>query len=256
MYQASFKKELNRLYTIRWIAQNELKQEHISWMSKLELRSMLGGLEIEINLPKIYQVEESLDNLSKPKLDKWVLKPDKGAASRGVYPISTKNGKLFDNFTKKFTTWGNIINEARRLQGFKPPFFIEEYIGDNIPYNWEFYCFRGEVGLVRQRENTDRVSKLYKFWDTQFNDLGLIEEAKRNILKPSLPMPHNPDELLRTAKVISKNIPFIFCRIDLYDTPERVYFGELTMHPGIGNQFIDEWDKKLGKMWLRAEASL
>lgn len=254
MYSPSFKKELNRLYTVRWIAQQTYGKEHISWTSKMEVRKLVQDLDI--NLPKIYQQPAELDDLHLPETSGWVLKPVKGAANRGVYPITVKDGKLYNLFTNDYTTWGDIKKEVRKSTGFKPPFYIEQLVDDNnrLPYNWELYCFDGEVGLVRQRENTDRVGKLYKFWDTAYNDLGLIEESKKDILKPELPPPYHPEELLKTASLISKNIPYIFCRVDLFDTPQGVYYGELTMHPGIGNNFTPEIDKQLGQLYLKAEA--
>lgn len=251
-YYPSFKKELNRLYCVRWLAQNECGREHISWGSKLKVRKELERLPI--NLPKIYQVGE-LDDLTEPKLNEWVLKPDRGAANRGVFPVKREGKQLINKFSGNPTTWKKIIFEARKLNGFRPPFYIEEYLGsEQIPYNWELYCFDGDIGLIRQRQNIDQTIKLYKFWSADFEDLGLIEESKKDILKPDLPPPINQDELIETAKIISKNIPYVFCRIDLYDTPKGVYYGELTPHPGIGNNFNPEIDKKLGRMWLKAEA--
>lgn len=250
-YQASFKKELNRLYTIRWIEQNELGKEHVSWTSKLDLRKMVD----DTYLPKIYQQAEKIEDIVEPSQDKWVLKPAKGAANRGVYPIIKKNGKLFNCFEKKYMKFTQIKQACKNSDGTKAPYIVEQFIGSDLPYNWEMYCFRGEVGLVRQRENTDRKGKLFKFWDTDFNDIGLIEPSKKDILKPELPEPKRKQELIDAAKHISSKLPYPFVRLDFYED-DKIYLGEITMHPGIGNQFIEEWDRKLGKMWLKAEARM
>jgi hypothetical protein len=250
-YQASFKKELNRLYTIRWIAQNKYEQEHISWSSKLDLRKNIPGKY----LPEIYQTSETLDQLSEPKYDRWVLKPAKGAANRGVYPVIRQGNKWFNTFEKKLMTWQQIIKACKNSEGTKPPYIIEQFIGDKLPYNWEVYCFYGEIGLIRQRQNDDRKAKFYKFYDTDFYDLGLIEPSKKDILRPSMPLPNHAYPLLDAAKEISLLLKYPFVRLDFYDT-DKIYLGEVTMHPGIGNNFIEEWDKKLGKMWLDAEARL
>lgn len=253
MYSPSFKKELNRLYTIRWIEQHKYGREHTSWKSKLELREMVNHLDIK--LPMIYEVRNTVDELVDPSMDSWVLKPAKGAANRGVYPIIKKDKKLYNVFTGKVTTFEKIKQSLKKQSGFKPPFIIEEYLGtDTLPYNWELYCFKGKIGLIRQRQNIDNTIKHYKFYDIDFKNLGLIEQSKKDILDESMPLPHNPDELLRVARVISENIPFTFCRVDLYDTEHGVYFGELTHHPGVGNNFDKHIDEKLGRMWLEAEA--
>ena len=48
----------------------------------------------------------------------------------------------------------------------------------------------------------------------------------------SLPKPKHLDEMFRYAEVLSKRFPFV--RVDFYDTPERLLFGELTFTPGGG----------------------
>lgn len=250
----SFIREINRINTIRWIAQHNYGMEHESWRSKMVFKEMVE--KTGVPMPEVYQFSETLDGLVEPTQDKWVLKPCRGAANRGVFPIIRKGGKWFNLFEKKHMSWLDIVKACKKSNLTKPPYLIEQFIGGgDIPYNWEVYGFYGEVGLIRQRENIDRKIKLYKFWDTDWQDMGLIDKTKKGILKPELPMPQNPELMLKVAKQISGGIPYSFARIDLFEHQKQVYFGELTTHPGLhSNEFKPEIDKKLGRMWLKAEA--
>jgi hypothetical protein len=45
-------------------------------------------------------------------------------------------------------------------------------------------------------------------------------------------------------------------RIDLYDTYNGVYFGEITPHPGMEITLNNYWSEKLGKLWDKAKEEL
>ena len=53
--------------------------------------------------------------------------------------------------------------------------------------------------------------------------------------------------MIDISEELSKNLNFI--RVDLYQTSNKIYFGELTFHPGGGFEPIypDQWDFRLGE---------
>ena len=55
--------------------------------------------------------------------------------------------------------------------------------------------------------------------------------------------------MLEYAKILSSGFPEV--RVDFYDTPEQVYFGEMTFTNGGGFDRIlpIEFDKMLGDLW-------
>lgn len=252
MYSPSFTKEINRLYTIRWIEQTKYGKEHTSWQSKLHFKELVSSLGVKV--PETYQIAEKIDQLKEPKQDRWVLKPVKGSANRGVFPVTRIDNKWYSHFNNKFMSWQDIKNMCAETDNVKPPYIIEEFAGEELPDNWELYCFKGEIGLIRQRRQVKGRNfdgRTHKFWDTEWNDMG---ELDKRVYDHDLPLPLHPKELIETAIKISLAIPYVFARIDLFDTESGIYFGEVTHHPGPGNHFEQELDTKLGRMWLEAEA--
>ena len=55
--------------------------------------------------------------------------------------------------------------------------------------------------------------------------------------------------MIRYAEVLADGVDFI--RIDLYDTGDKVYFGEFTITPGAGTSSYPphEFDYYLGGLW-------
>ena len=56
------------------------------------------------------------------------------------------------------------------------------------------------------------------------------------------------EEMKEVACALSKNL--LFCRVDLYIHDHQVYFGEVTLIPGGGNEpFLpQEYDEKIGSL--------
>ncbi len=54
--------------------------------------------------------------------------------------------------------------------------------------------------------------------------------------------------MTEVANTLAKNL--LFCRIDVYIHDNKVYFGEVTLIPGGGNEpFLPgEYDKKIGAL--------
>jgi hypothetical protein len=66
------------------------------------------------------------------------------------------------------------------------------------------------------------------FYDTQWSKLPITFNSRESLPAP-LPRPPHLEKMLELAQQLGKGIDF--ARIDLCDTPEKVYFGELTGSP-------------------------
>ena len=116
---------------------------------------------------------------------------------------------------------------------------------ENVPSDFKFFCFQGQVKLVQV--DIDRFgTQKRNLYDEQFNllDAGLHHEVGEDkIKKPAL-----FEEAKNIAEVLSAEFSFI--RVDLYILPERIYFGELTNFPGNGFERFhpDEFDFVAGDM--------
>lgn len=128
----------------------------------------------------------------------------------------------------------------------------EEYMTDGPGKadftDYKFYCFGGNVDCVMLC--LDRASgdtKFYFFdknWELKrYNVRG--KNAPENF---TLPKPTGMDEMFRIAEELSQGIPFV--RVDLYQSGDRVYFGEMTFFPdsGFDPNYLPETDAYFGSL--------
>jgi hypothetical protein len=62
--------------------------------------------------------------------------------------------------------------------------------------------------------------------------------------------------MIVAAEMLGTGLDFI--RADFYDTPERLYFGELTTTPGSGKEHFQpkDFDRYLGGKWRLSRRTL
>ncbi len=113
-------------------------------------------------------------------------------------------------------------------------------------YKW--YCFDGEpkyCQVIQNRTTNETIDFFDIEWNHQ-NFVGLNPAAGPAAVTPSRPA--NLETHIRIAKMLSKGLRF--ARIDLYETGEKTYFGEITFYPlsGFGVFTPDIYNKLLGQM--------
>jgi hypothetical protein len=126
---------------------------------------------------------------------------------------------------------------------------IEEFIDDGsgaAPDDYKLYVFDGAVKLIqvsRGRFTHHRVRLYSPDW-RRFDVLFEFDDIIGDV-----PPPVHLDEMISAAQILGKEFDFI--RIDLYDTPERLYLGELTVTPfrGLHRFRPKEFDDYLGGHW-------
>lgn len=202
--------------------------------------------------------EVSFDNLP----DQFVFKSVGGAASTGVYPLRrTGDGTyriLTDVEDKGFSEIIEALRDLSESGKVRPPFIAEELIpgptADSLPDDIKFYTFYGEIGHVLLRRVDAHVPgrSVYrsKYIDAAGKDLGNVNNGRES--DASIPNPERLDELVAAAKRLSLATRLPFVRVDLYSTPDGVYFGEFTPRPGGRQQYLLAHDIRLGEMWERA----
>lgn len=131
----------------------------------------------------------------------------------------------------------------------KPRIIIEKLLNHSTGElkDYKIYCFNGEPHCLFITKDRPYHTKL-NFYDLSFKKLPI------NYVYPDYEdldiMPACWDEMLKIARVLSQNIPFV--RVDLYECDNIVYFGEMTFFPtgGLGKFNPIEWDYKFGE-WLK-----
>ena len=181
--------------------------------------------------------------------DKFVLKCTHGCA----YNIICKNKGSFDKFSaaKQLNKWlkedFSAFNVELHYGKFKPRRIIaEEFLGDKL-IDYKFFCFNGEPQFLYISSDLihDRQAKI-GFFDVRGNKIPLIRDDYDDI--GNIKMPDCFNEMIESAKVLSKDFPFV--RVDFFKTDTSYTFAELTFTPSAGMMPITprEYDKKWGDM--------
>lgn len=128
--------------------------------------------------------------------------------------------------------------------------FIDPPKGAQDLPDYKWYCFNGEpkfCQVIQDRNTCETIDFFDAEWKHQVF-IGLNKTADNAKITPSRPI--HIEEHLAIARELSKGIPF--ARIDLYETDDRPYFGEVTFFPnsGFGSFRPAEYDEILGAMIL------
>ncbi len=188
---------------------------------------------------------------------KTVIKPMRSAGSRGVYLIEAEN-KFFDVSEGEWIYSWDVVKQ--RIE--KAPFgrlgkrFMRERLicdsttEDNLPYDFKFYCFYGQVELVG-------VIKRHPFVrDKWFDGEGLPIDRGFETVSSSNDLPAPSQEAIQAARNLSLQIPAPFCRIDLISGDEGLFLSEFTARPGTFHRYSKELDMHFGNEYMKAENRL
>jgi glutathione synthase/RimK-type ligase-like ATP-grasp enzyme len=260
----SFYARYESMLRVRALVEEQAGERHPVWRSDPKHAGRDLARSLGVAVPRLLAAPAPLAELQPPEASRFVLKPVRGSTSHGVFAlVATEDGRYRSILDRLEHTWDEVIDLAREAMTVRPisqEFLVEELVdgpGDReLPFDWKCYCLGGRVELVMQKDARNRRKSSqarFKFWSTAFEDLGPIRHADR--LDRSLPPPEHPEALVAAAEAIAGALPGVFVRVDLFDTPEGVVFGEITPHPGGRQLFVPEVDRALGEAWERAEAS-
>lgn len=126
----------------------------------------------------------------------------------------------------------------------------EKYMVDESGYelkDYKFYCFNGKVKLVMI--NSDRMSNertKADYFDENFSHLDFTWGYENAKVMPQ--KPKNFENMKELAEKLANGIPQV--RVDFYQTPAGIFFGEMTFFDGSGFEKFNpqEWDLKIGNM--------
>lgn len=128
---------------------------------------------------------------------------------------------------------------------------IEPFIGDdNAPDDYKFWVFDGAVRFIQVDHG--RFSRhTRQFYGPSWNRLDLkmnYPDSAANV-----PAPAHLEHMLQAASKLAEG--FRFVRVDLYDTPQRPLFGEMTFSPEAGLCRFEPagFDLELGESWSYPE---
>lgn len=204
--------------------------------------------------------------------EEFVLKPAFASTSIGVMLLSKgEDGQYVDLLDASRLTPEEIIEKCNAIStryyndAERGEFIVEQLLrdgqGNTPPQDIRFYAFQGEIGMILKEDHLNSGATQAMYFDGDF--LPFSDVKSRYSVAAGVSQaeevveavtPDNWFNLLAVAKRISVAVPSAFCRIDLYDTSEGIFLGEITFYPGTfyyGNRKIMSQgeSERLGRMW-------
>ncbi|HYM70129.1 MAG TPA: ATP-grasp fold amidoligase family protein, partial [bacterium] len=116
----------------------------------------------------------------------------------------------------------------------------------SVPTDYKLFVFDGRVELIAihvDRFEHHRSNVYGRLWN-KLEVLFSFPNTERDVDPPK-----HLHEMIAYAEALGRGLDFV--RVDLYDTDEKVYFGEITTTPGGAMDIFDpvEFDRQLGELW-------
>ena len=124
----------------------------------------------------------------------------------------------------------------------------EKYIGEEEGLkDYKFFCFNGKVRFFKI-DFGRFVDHHANYYDLDCKLLPFGEEDYPPIPEKDLDIPDNIKEMFTLAEKLSRG--FSFVRVDLFNTDNHIFFGEMTLYPGAGYGLFtpEEWNVRTGDM--------
>ena len=242
---------------IQWLKLYDRNPKYVSLVDKFAVKQIVAGkIGVEHIIPTI-GVWDKAEDIEWDKLpDKFVLKTTHGGGNNGVIVCKDKSTldkaavikRLSEGLKHDSAAYGRewVYRDVKRR------IIAEQYIDpspnvEDLPdYKW--YCFNGEpkyCQVIQNRSTTETID----FFDSEWNHqefVGLNPAAVHATVPPS--RPSNLDTQVKIARKLSKGMSY--SRIDLYDTGDKTYFGEVTLFPnsGLGTFTPERYNELLGQL--------
>lgn len=208
-----------------------------------------GLKDILVPLYGVYNRAEEINFEELPS--SFVLKTTNGSHTN----ILCKNKRDLDikkvelNLNVWVNTWNGKVGREWAYHNIKPRIICEKYLdkdkNDDL-IDYKFFCFNGEplyiyVIIERFLEGGAKLG----IFDMEFNQLP-YKRGDIPMLKKRVEKPDKFNDMIQIARKLSKDFPHV--RVDLYNTEEQIFFGELTFYNGSGYKGYvpDEFDYIIG----------
>jgi hypothetical protein len=262
LYNEQFDKKLN------WSNPTNLN-EKINWLAfhsdtslwtilsdKYLVRNYISSKGLEYILPNLYGVWENPETIDLDSLpESFVIKcnHDSGSAVLIKNKAVCNIDEIKQNFKKRISIPFGIISAEPHYLGIKRLVIAEELLENTLDFSdslvdYKFWSFNGITEYCHVCYNTidwnNKKSGIY-----EVNTWKLLKDKMQNHSKfPTIdiPKPICLNEMLEIIYCLTKDFPQ--CRVDLYESNKKVYFGELTFTSACGRikNYSNEFLKELG----------
>ena len=244
---------------IQWLKLHDRDPGHVRLVDKAAVRDYVAetaGGQYLVPLLGTWENPEDIDFGKLP--ERFVLKCTHNSggvilcANRRDFSIESAKKKLKkmlkQDYYKQYREW-LYKDVPRRI-------LAEEYIGSDDgtpPDDYKFFCFDGVVRAICVCTNRSGKHADYYFFTPAFEPLP-VNEATANMREDAdIRKPERLDEMIALSEKLSAGIRHV--RVDLYDTPQGVRFGELTFfdQSGFADDYVGDGDRIMGEFLLLEE---
>ena len=209
--------------------------QHAFLADKVAVREYVKQRGLEHILTTVYGVWDNADKIDFSILpDGFALKCNHSCATN---IICLDKSKLdIDEARKKLNAWLKMKHPIRFEQHYRniqPLIYCEELIPCNedgsFPTDYKIHCANGEPVFIQccfERTTGDAGRRV--IYDPEWKNLHYVVNDS-HYSDEDFPKPYHLKEMLEYASILSKGLDY--ARVDFYDIPERVIFGEVTLTP-------------------------
>ena len=241
---------------IQWLKMYNRQPEHTMMADKYLVRDYIRETLGEAYLIPLIGAWDSPDDIDFDALpEKFVLKCNHNSGV-GMYICRDKSkmdvNKVKEELRKGLTQDYYLVHREWPYKDVPRKIICEKYMTDTPDSSdftdYKFYCFNGVVDCVMTCFDRATGDTKFYFFDKNWE---LKRYNLRGINAPegfTMPKPACMDEMFQIAEKLSKGFPFL--RVDLYQSNDQIYFGELTFFPNSGFEAnrLPEIDKYFGDL--------
>jgi hypothetical protein len=200
---------------------------------KYEVHRYLTDLGYQHLLNSIIGIYDNANDINFDELpDSFVIKSTHGCNSNII--CKNKKDLNWKKWKPVINSWLNLnVNAFGRewnYKDIKPRILIENFIDYQPLIDYKFMCFNGEPKYLQINNDLNNVHYV-DFYQINWSrvDFTYKRFTKSNHI---LPKPPQFDKMKELASELSA--PFPYVRVDFYNPPNKIIFGELTFFPGGG----------------------
>lgn len=241
---------------LQWLKLHDRKPEYTMMVDKYAVRKYIADTIDEEYLIPLLGVWDNPDDIDFDALpNQFVLKCNHNSGL-GMCICKDKSKlnieKVKAGLRKGLAQDYYLTGREWPYKDVKPRIIAEEYMTDSPNTDeftdYKFFCFNGKADCVMLCLDRQSGETKFYFFDKKWNLCRYNIRGKNAPEGFTLEKPTNMDKMFEIAEILSKGLAF--ARIDLYNSNNHVYFGEITFFPdsGFDANLLKETDEYLGKL--------
>lgn len=244
---------------LQWLKLHDQNPLYTTLVDKYEVKKYVADKVGEQYIIPTLGVWDHFDDIDFDTLpNQFVLKctHDSGGLAicrdKSKFDIQSAKRKLERNLKRNYYWSGR----EWPYKNVKPRIIAEKYMEDSETSelrDYKFYSFCGVVKAMFIASDRQKGQTKADYFDMDFKPLPFTWGYPHAKTLPE--KPHNFDEMVKIAEILTKDIPE--ARADFYEVNGKTYFGEITFFDGSGWERFDpeSWDKKFGE-WLKLPGNI